>query len=51
MDELAKEILRKQLKLLAEVSKEGWTELLPDISRAMCEIARTLNESRESSEK
>lgn len=38
-----KEILRKQLELLAEISKESLAEELPQLSMAMCEIHKLLH--------
>lgn len=46
MDEKVKEILGKQLELLAEVS-EGKPENLADLSAAMCKIADKISEVRD----
>lgn len=37
-----KEILRKQLELLAEISKESLAEELPQLTEAMCKICKLL---------
>lgn len=42
-----KEILSKQLQLLAEVSKKSQPEHLPELTLAMCQVVNCLKNERE----
>ena len=45
MNEEDKDILRGQLRLLANASNDYSFDMLTNLTHAMCEIARVLNES------